>query len=166
MRVNDNHMYHGAALIQIAEHPQFTAINSLNVPGQASRNAYRINDNIAVYLKYAGEPTPAFGEFVFTFTKDHLADLSTIADAVPQLFLALVCVKAEEICCLSYQELTGLVQTRRTAAGKAENQYAILVTAPKNKSLRVYVNQPGEKKVMAGKALTISRNAFPDKVFH
>jgi len=31
MNIDDNHMYHGAALIQIAEHPQFTAINSLKV---------------------------------------------------------------------------------------------------------------------------------------
>ena len=31
MKIRDDHMFHGAALIQIAEHPRFTAINSLVV---------------------------------------------------------------------------------------------------------------------------------------
>jgi hypothetical protein len=29
MKIADDHLYHGAALLQIAEHAQFTAINRL-----------------------------------------------------------------------------------------------------------------------------------------
>lgn len=29
MKMNNDHMYHGAALTQIAEHPEFTAIKTI-----------------------------------------------------------------------------------------------------------------------------------------
>ena len=56
MKINDDHMYHGAALTQIAEHPQFTAINAFKHANRPSRSAFRINDDIGVYLKYASKP--------------------------------------------------------------------------------------------------------------
>lgn len=96
MRVDDDHMYHGAALIQIAEDPQFTAINSFKLAAGVSRSAYRINDDIGVYLKYASKPTPAYREYLFTFQKQHLAELAAIAKATEKVFAALVCVKARQ----------------------------------------------------------------------
>ena len=62
MKIADDHMYHGAALLQIAEHPRFTAINSIEVSDQKSRSAYRINDNIGIFLKYASKPS-GIGEY-------------------------------------------------------------------------------------------------------
>lgn len=53
MQIRDEHLYHGAALNQIAEHKKFTAINVLKVKGKASRSAFRINAQTDVYLKYA-----------------------------------------------------------------------------------------------------------------
>ena len=50
MKINDDHMYHGAALIQIAEHPQFTAINSFPHDGHASRSAFLVNLDIGMGL--------------------------------------------------------------------------------------------------------------------
>src|SRR6266446_1345266 len=73
MTIDDDHMYHGAGLIQIAEHPQFTAINSLKHDGAVVANAFKVNDEIAIYLKYATKPTKAFKEYQFTFTNNHLA---------------------------------------------------------------------------------------------
>jgi hypothetical protein len=49
MKIDDDHMYHGAALIQIAEHPQFTAINSFEGKLAHYENTYRINGDVAVY---------------------------------------------------------------------------------------------------------------------
>ena len=70
-----------------------------------------------------------------------------------------------EICCLPYDTLTELIEGRKAEKGAAENQYTILVTVPKGKSLRVYVNAPGKKKTMLGKPLIIKRSAFPDQIF-
>ncbi len=163
--IDDDHQYHGAALIQIAEHPEFTAINSLKLKGKIVRAAYKINKNIAVYVKYAAKPHGRFKEYMFTFRNEHLDTISSLSKANPKSFVALVCVKGRHICCLTVAELNKLVETRKDEAGKTEDQYLILVTMPKGKSMRVYVNQPGRKKTMLGKPLIVSRNAFPAVLF-
>ena len=165
MNVKDDHMYHGAELIQIAEHERFTAINALKAGGQVIDVAYRINDDIAIYLKYASKPTRPFGEYPFTFTKRHSDDLARIAGANPKTFIALVCVKDREICCISYDQFKSLVALREKDKGKPEDQYVVLVTLPKGKSFRAYVNAPGRKKVKLGKDIKIPRNAFPNVIF-
>jgi hypothetical protein len=50
--IEDQHVYHGAALTQIAEDDEFTAINPLDLLGKRLNSAFRINDNIGIYLKY------------------------------------------------------------------------------------------------------------------
>ena len=165
MKIHDDHMYHGAALIQIAEHPEFTAINSLKVKGQILHNSYKINDAIGVHFKYAWTPKKPFGEYLFNFPQDEIDELSSICEVVDSLFLGLVCVKDREICCISYKQLESLVNARKAAKAVSEHQYSILVTAPKNKSLRAYINAPGVKKTMLGSALVISRSSFPDVLF-
>ena len=120
MTIDDEHMFHGAALIQIAEDPQFTAINSFKLPSGVSRSAYRINDDIGVYLKYANKPTPAYQEYGFTFQQQHLDELAEIAKMTERVFAALVCVKARQICCLSYGQLTKLIDARKNAKGADE----------------------------------------------
>ena len=165
MHVHDDHMYHGAALIQVAEHPQFTAINSLKNGGAVVPVAYKINDEIALYLKYASKPTPSYKEYPFTFHQEHLSELRQIKAANPKTFIALVCVKDREICCISYEQLQTLVERRKAAKGGDEDQYVLLVTAPKNKGLRVYVNAPGKRKTILGKELIVSRNTFPGTIF-
>lgn len=165
MKIHDDHMFHGAALIQIAEHPQFTAINSLKINGTSYSNAYRVNDDISVYLKYGSNPNKSFREYQFTFSQAHLDELGAIVKANQKTFLALVCVKGREICCLSYQQLLSLVDQRKNAAGKHESQYVVLVTIPKNSSMHVYINAPGQKKTKLGKDIIVSRNAFPRALF-
>lgn len=166
MNIHDDHLYHGAALIQISEHEQFTAINSLKTGGEVVRVAYRINDDIAVYLKYATKPTKTFEEYPFTFTKKHLDELVAISSANPKTFVALVCVKNRAICCISYQQLQALIAQRQKAKGAPEDQYVVLVTMPEGKSFRVYVNAPGVRKTALGKMLKVPRNAFPTSIFN
>ena len=89
IKIHDDHMYHGAALIQIAEHPEFTAINSLKVKGKVLHNSYRVNDEIGVHFKYASTPTKAFKEYTFTFPQDELDELSQIREVVDNSFLDL-----------------------------------------------------------------------------
>ena len=166
MKIDDDHMYHGAALIQIAEDPQFTAINSFKGKLASYENAYRVNSDIAVYLKYCSNPNNSHQEYVFTFNQANLAELEAIAKVVPNTFLSLVCVKAREVCCLPYSELMRLIRRRTKAAGRVENQYIVLVTARKNEGLHVYVNAPHQKKRKLGNDIIINRKAFPSALFN
>ena len=95
MQVHDDHLYHGAALIQIAEDKRFTAIKfELKLSTGVSRSAYRINDTIGVYVKYASKPRGAVKEYQFTFLKDHLDELVAIEKKVPNYSLRLFAFKA------------------------------------------------------------------------
>ena len=165
MKIDDDHMYHGAALLQITEHPTFTAINSMEVSGQRSRSAYRINDSIGIFLKYASKPSRALGEYPFTFASSHLQELDAIASQAANTFIALVCVKDREIACLQFRQLQELVKRRQKKKGTPEEQYVVLVTAPQGKNLRVYVNMPGRRKLILGNPLLIPRRSFPDVLF-
>ncbi|MDX9964912.1 hypothetical protein [Desulfobacter postgatei] len=104
MKIHDDHLYHGAALIQVAEDKEFTAINSLKIGNKIHRTAYKINDKIALYLKYASNKTEPHNEYIFTFQKQHLKDLRSIFKIYPNTYISLVCVHDREICCLSLYE--------------------------------------------------------------
>jgi len=93
VRIHDDHLYHGAVLIQIAEHASFTAINSFKLASGTSRSAYRINDDMGVYLKYASKPKGPFKEYAFTFHEPHLAELKEISKTTSNVLVALVCVR-------------------------------------------------------------------------
>lgn len=165
MKIHDDHLFHGAALIQIAEHKQFTAINSLIVGGEKHRSAYMINDHIGVYLKYGANPNGTFNEYTFTFNTDHLKSLEQIKNKVESLFLVLVCVQGREICGISYEEFLELVERRRKKRGEEEDQYTLKLTVPAGKSMRVYVDFPGQKKTILGKPIVVPRNRFPNILF-
>jgi len=165
MNIDNDHMYHGAALMQIAEHPKFTSINSLKVKKQIIENGFVINDGIAVLLKYASKQTGKYQEYKFGFTLDNIKDMMRISRSTKSLYLALVCVESREICCLSYENCSKLIQRRRAEKGADEDQYQILVTAPKGKSLRVYVNAPGVKKKLLGEPMIVGRSEFPEMIF-
>jgi len=158
-------MFHGAALIQVAEHKRFTAINSLKTGRKVHRNAYKINNDIGLYLKYASGKTKAHKEYIFTFTLEHLKDIKKIHQVTPRLFIAMVCVEDREICCLSYDELCRLVETRKNKKGSQENQYSILMTILSGNSIHVYVNAPGVKNTKIGKDMIIKRKEYPNKIF-
>lgn len=166
MKIDDNHLYHGSALIQIAEHKLFTAINSLKAGSKVFHNAYKINNDIGVYLKYGSKPKNPYKEYNFTFSREHQRELRNISKRVQRVYLGLVCVQDREICCLSYDQLNRLITARRHAAGKAESQYTVLVTVPKGKSFRVYVNSPGVKNTILSTPLIVRRRDYPNRIFH
>lgn len=165
MKIDDDHQYFGAALMQIAEDPHFTAINAVKLNGSTAHNAFRINDNIGVYLKYASRPVSAYSEYRFTFSTEHLALLEALDAATGRAFVALVCIKGREICCLPYESVQELVARRKSAKGAPEDQYVIPVTLGEGKSFRAYINVPGEKGRVLGKQLVIARNDFPRALF-
>jgi hypothetical protein len=83
MHINDDHLYHGAALTQIAEYPTFKAINAFNSDGEKSRSAFIVNHDTGIYLKYATSPNKRWKEYVFTFTEAHLEELVSAGVKIP-----------------------------------------------------------------------------------
>ena len=164
MKINDDHLYHGAALTQVAEHPSFKAINADSDQGTPSRSVFLINHDIGLYLKYASNPKGKFKEFVFTFQENHLAELKALKAKRKNVFLVLVCVSAREICCVPYSEYMDLQGIRQKKKGEVEDHYSLMVTIPKGKQARVYMNAPGQKKVMIGER-KVPRDDFPSRVF-
>lgn len=165
MKVDDNHMYHGAALIQIAEHPQFTAINSVHLENKLLHCSFRINDSIGIHIKYSSQPKPPFGEYVFNFGKKAKGELNKLLEISESVYIALVCVKARQICCISEDEFRAWLERRRIAFGKKEEVSTFLVRIPSGKSIRVDMNQPGTKGKYLGKSQIVPRNRFPKVLF-
>lgn len=164
MKIDDDHMYHGAALIQIAEHPEFTAINSAKLKGAVQENTFQVNQSMIIHLKYASKPNKSHSEYVFTFHKHHIDMLRGLAQH-STVFIGLVCVKARQICCISYDKLKELIEIRESEKGSSEDQHTLLVTVPTGKQFRVYMNAPGQKKTTLGQ-FTVPRNTFPGCIFH
>jgi len=153
---------HGAALIQIAEYPSFKAINAFeSAKGDKSRAAFSVNHDTGIYLKYGSNPNKAFKEYSFVFNNANfgeLRDLKTKYGA--RVFLVLVCVKAKEVCILTFDELEQKCAAREKKKGGPEAQYQLLVALRPNQSFRVYMNEPGVKKTSLEQTV-VSRNNFP-----
>ncbi|MDX6015086.1 MULTISPECIES: hypothetical protein [Shewanella] len=164
MSINDDHLYHGAALTQIAEHPQFTAINAFRDGKKISRSSFLINQDIAVYLKYASKPTGRYKEYIFNFRKEHLEEIEEIEKRSKKALISLVCVQDREICLFSRSDLMEMIEARIREKGSEEDVYTVIVVAPKGKSLRLYMNAPGVKGTKLSEKI-ISRNLFPNKIF-
>ena len=165
MQIRDEHLYHGSALNQIAEHDSFTAINTLTVKNKKSRSSFRINDSIAVYFKYCTKPAGGFLEYIFTFNNSHLRELHDIEMIGDKLYLALICVEDRQICCIPNSELTDMINERKKDAGQKEDQYQVLVTLKKGSAFRVYMNKHNSPGKRLKKLLKVPRNNFPNALF-
>ena len=166
MKISDEHLYHGAVLNQIAKHPRFTAINALKVKGEVvSRSAFKVNNDIGVYLKISRTRKGIFGEYRFTFNQQHVKELRHLAEAGNDLHLALICVEGRDICCLTYKELTNLLEKHRTARSREEDPYRLLIALEPRKAFRVYMNQRGRRGYWLGDPMKIPRNRCPDILF-
>lgn len=164
MKITDEHQFHGAALCQIAEHEQFTAINAVHFGGIVSRSAYRINDSIFTYLKYCTYKN-ANGEFVFTFTDQNKSELADLAKKGKKVFLVLVCIESREICVYEYGKFLRTLAKREKIQGGPDNATTLLVELEPNKSFRVFMNYPGKKNLMIGQPDVVARKDFPNVLF-
>jgi len=167
MHINEDHMYHGAALTQIADRQEFKAINPF--AGLSARGAFRINDDIAVYIKHSTAPTKTVHkEYYFAFSDNSLKEIEHIKKLCKKVFVVLVCVEEKEICVLTLDQFEQHIKNRQdeyqSVYGKKDKQPMIIVTTPPGKSFRVYVNQAKKKGHLIGKIL-VSRNAFPRILF-
>ncbi|WP_035241571.1 hypothetical protein [Desulfobacter vibrioformis] len=163
MRINDDHMYHGAALTQIAEHELFTSINAVRFSDRISRSAFRINETIGIYLKYASKPSGL--DYTITFSSENKQEIKKLCKICNSVFIAMVCVQERQICCLTEKELDDWFIKRNSKLGNDEDISTILVNLPKGKSFRVNMNLPGRRKRYLDTAQLIPRKRFPDILF-
>jgi hypothetical protein len=116
------------------------------------------------FIKYATTKTRRFGEFIFTFSTDNMAEIDALAQKAEKVFLVLVCVPAKEICCIRRTELVSLIAQRELAKGTGEDTHTVLVTAEAGNRFRVYMNVPGQRKKKLGE-IVVPRNRFPNAIF-
>jgi len=164
MKIHVDHFYHGAALTQIVEHPQFTAINAFRDGRKISRSSFIINQDIYVYLKYGINPVGPFKEYQFAFLKKHLREIEEIEKRAKKTFIVLICVKDREICVIAHEELFNLINKRKNAKGSEEETYRLLVVVSKGKSLQVYIDSPGVRGIRLNEII-IPRKSFPGAIF-
>ncbi|HEU0123583.1 MAG TPA: hypothetical protein VFQ91_23835 [Bryobacteraceae bacterium] len=167
MHINNDHMYHGAALTQIADRPEFKAINAFD--DLKARGAFRINNDVAIYIKHAAAPTKTVhAEYLFGFSANNCADVRELENRCKKVFVVLVCVHDKEICVITSAQFNKLIADRKrdylSAYGKDEAQPTILVTARPRSQFRVYVNQAKKKGALIGE-LKVARNDFPSLLF-
>jgi hypothetical protein len=155
------------ALYQIASDPRCSWIKQIRVGGQKYKHAYKINTNTALILKYSTKRKKTkYREFQFTFHKVERDKVKAIGSRVKNVILALICVKAKAICCLTKGEFWRLIRSRKLAIGAEETQIQLLVTASKRHHFRVYVGG-GEKGMVAEKSpILVPRNGFPNRLFN
>lgn len=166
MHIDDDHMYYGSAPIQIAEDPHFTAINAVHYKGKTSRCGFRINKSIGVHIHYRSKATGKRSPvYTFGFSRENLAELRRMSKRMPQVFLALICVKARCICCLQYADFLALIEKRRAElGGRKEESYVIEVAVPRAMQFRVGISQPGTRGTWSEHFL-IPRTDFPRALF-
>lgn len=164
MKIRTEHRNLGAALMQIAEHDSFTAINPLRTKAGKVNNAFLINDDTCLFLKYGNEPRST-GDYQFTFTTAQLDSIRDAHSRYDKIFVGLVCVEDQEICCIDYEQLETIIQARRHTAGVDEENYLIFVAVAPGKSMRAYATAANTKNRFACKPVTISRSRFPNGLF-
>ena len=172
MHIDEDHLYYGAAVIQIAEHESFTAINDHREQGAPIECVYKVNHDKWVYLKYRTKRSRSYTdegsryyEYQFIFNRDSLAQIERLHAQNTPVFLGLICVQDREICCLSHAELLDLVGRRRRSRGIDEDQHVIYVSLREGGAFRCFVARPNTKGRRIGKPLTVARKKFPGRIF-
>jgi hypothetical protein len=172
MHIDDDHRHYGSAIIQVAEDPRCTAIRALRQNGGVSRCGFRIGGlkkkKLGLFVKYRSttdvHKPPLYN---FPFSKQNLRELEAMRKKRRlRVFLALVCVKARQICCLPYEDFRGMIDARRAEMGKNEFEYVIKVVLERGCQFRVAVGAPKRKGMDTFLEMrTIPRDDFPGRLF-
>jgi hypothetical protein len=174
MMIDNNDLYYGAALKQIADHKLFKSINAEWQGGEKSRCAYRINTDIGIYVRAATKPV--CGEYVFNFKKTNFEEWKALEKVCKNVFIVLVCYDARaisrgsrmancrQICVLQRSQIEVLITARGTDLASL-SQINVLITVPDSQSMRAAVAIPGTRGKRMELKRKIPRNAFPKVIF-
>ncbi len=146
MKIQDQDIYHGSALMQIVEYPSFKALNKAD---DGKYGHYTINDGLRLFVKYRKHSR---SPWQFTFQPDELTAINADIASGAKTFVCLVCGD-NTICCLTGGELQHLLNLQSGAA------QSVKVEVPIGGSQHI----SGPKKAKLRNA--IPHNAFPAKLF-
>jgi hypothetical protein len=144
MKIQQKHLFHGAALTQIVEDPRFTALNKAD----EKYGHYQINHNKRLLVKYTANNRSPWS---FTLQSDDIDTIMNDIYSEQESFLCLVCGK-KTICILTAEEFENLVDAN------SENAQWIKVESPPNSGMRV---SGSEGNILS----VIAHNTFPKKLF-
>ena len=143
MKIQEQHLFHGPALVQIVEHRSFKALNKAD----KKYGHYAVNDKRRLFVKYLTKKTPPW---VFAFSPAEIKAIKADIASGAKTFLSLVC-GTSTICCLAQKEIQSVVD----------------LNSPKSQSIRVEVPKGGSQRVSGSAGAlkkTIAHNAYPKKV--
>lgn len=144
MKIQEQDLFHGAALTQIVEHESFKALNRAS----AKYGHYLVNADRHVFAKYSkAKATP----WSFTFQPNDLKAIRNEIVSGNTAFLCLVC-GTSTVCALSEEEFRHLIDYSSSAT-----QW-VRVEVPAGGSCHVFGSKGNLKR-------TVPHNFFPGKVF-
>lgn len=144
MKIQDQDLYHGAALTQIVEHKSFKALNRAS----EKYGHYLVNTDKHVFVKYR---TVNRSPWTFTVQPDELAVIKAEIDQNYEVFLCLVC-GGKTVCALNSEEINNVINS------SSNSSQWIRVEVPKGGSCHVNGSVGNLK-------LSVPHNSFPEKVF-
>lgn len=145
MKIQDQDIYHGPALMQIVEHDSFKALNKAD----SKYGHYLVNKDIRLWFKYASSRD---APWQFTLQPDELTAIKEDLRSKGKLYLVLVCGHVS-ICCLNSDEVQSLADPNGGAA-----QW-IKLDAPPNKKMRVTGSLNNKE------PLKVAHSKFPNCIF-
>lgn len=143
MKIQEQDLYHGPALMQIAEHPSFTGLNKAD----AKYGHYIVNADRRLFVKYSSADA---SPWPFTFQPNEMKAIQGDIAAGARTFVCLICGEST-ICCLNQSELVEVIKIDSRGA----------------QWVRVEVPKGGSQHVSGSRGklrYTIPHNAFPAKV--
>jgi hypothetical protein len=144
MKIQEQDLYHGAALTQIVEHRSFKALNRAST----KYGHYLVNTDRQVFVKYRKAKNSPWN---FTLQPAEVQALASAIAAPHKVFLCLVCGNTT-VCALTVAEIQTVVDV------KSKSQQWVRVEVPKGGSCHVSGTNGRVKK-------TVPHKSFPDKVF-
>lgn len=144
MKIQEKHIYHGAALTQIVEHASFKALNKVD----DRYGHYLVNRNRRLLVKYR---TSSESPWQFSFPSSEVALMASDLEAGAKLFLCLVC-GTETVAVLDEEEVRTVLNLESTG------QQWVSVELPPGSSLRARGSAGNLPR-------TIPHKAFPRKIF-
>ncbi len=143
--MNTVSFFQGAAIIKIIRYEEYHRIQVYN----KYENAYIVNDKSVIYIKYSQKRLPPWN---YTFVKEHVSDLTTMAEEFNDVFIVLIC-NEDGICCLNWHEFNTVISVENT-------QYPKWVSVSRMKKEKYSIwGRDGEIKYKIGNV------DFPRKIF-
>jgi len=93
-------LFHGAVLANLVTDRNLTILKY-----NKNQSSYIINGSIILYIKYSQK---RISPWSFSFSKEHVEDISNLSKEFKQIFIILVC-NVDGIVCLKLEELKKLI---------------------------------------------------------